>query len=182
MPSGEEKELVVVLAYIRKLSLALKTRSQNSINKTLPFFKIKVIFKSSTYLPNFFRFKDKAPLNWRSNAVYKSSCGRSSATYDSKICRHLNVGVGEHSGVSPVAREKSKTKTTTAVKDHVIFCNIAVSFKDFKTLANINSEFHLKIKECLLISHDKPVLNRSKKDFTTLLIWLMLSHSIIFWV
>ena len=63
MPSGEEKELVVVLAYIRKLSLALKTRSQNSINKTLPFCKIKVIFKSSTHLPNFFRFKDKAPLN-----------------------------------------------------------------------------------------------------------------------
>ena len=47
----------------------------------------------------------------------------------------LNVGFGEHSGVSPLSREKSNTETTTAVKDRMLFCDVAVSLKDFKTLA-----------------------------------------------
>ena len=37
-----------------------------------------------------------------------------------------------------------------------------VSFDDFKVLASSKSEFHLKIKEVLLISHDQPVLNKTE--------------------
>ena len=43
--------------------------------------------------------------------------------------------------------QKSKSKTITAVKDHMFFCDHVVSLKDFKLLASSNSEFHLKIKE-----------------------------------
>ena len=78
-------------------------------------------------------------------------------------CRYLNVRVGGHSGVSPLTRKKLKAKTTTAVKDHMLFCDHVVSLKDFKTLARSNSEFHLKIKESLLILHGKPELNRNEK-------------------
>ena len=41
-------------------------------------------------------------------------------------------------------------------------CDQAVSFDDFKVLASSNSEFHLKIKESLLISRDQPILNRNE--------------------
>ena len=37
-----------------------------------------------------------------------------------------------------------------------------VSFDDFKVLASSNSEFHLKIKESLLISRDQPILNKNE--------------------
>ena len=37
-----------------------------------------------------------------------------------------------------------------------------VSFDDFKVLASINSEFHLKIKESPLISFNQPILNENK--------------------
>ena len=37
-----------------------------------------------------------------------------------------------------------------------------VSFDDFKVLASSNFEFHLKIKESLLISRDQPVLNKNE--------------------
>ena len=77
----KKKELFIVLPYLGNLSLALRTRLQNSINKNLPFCKIKVIFKSTTRLSKFFRFKDKMPFNLRSNVVYEFSCGRSNATY-----------------------------------------------------------------------------------------------------
>ena len=49
----------------------------------------------------------------------------------------LNGGFGEHSGVSPLSREKSNTETTTAVNDRMLFCDVAVSLKDFKTLAKL---------------------------------------------
>ena len=71
----EKKELLITLPYLGNLSLAIRTGLQNSINRNLPFCEIKVIFKSTTRLSNFFRFKDKVPFNLRSNVVYKFSCG-----------------------------------------------------------------------------------------------------------
>ena len=147
----EKKELFIVLSYLGNLSLALRTRLQNSINKNLPFCKIKVIFKSTTRLSNFFRFKDKVPFNLRSNVVYKFLCGRCNATYYGITCRHLNVRVGEYSGISPLTGKKSKAKTDAAIKDHMLFF-YTVSLEDFKILASSNSEFHLKIKESLNIA------------------------------
>ena len=41
-------------------------------------------------------------------------------------------------------------------------CDQPVSFHDFKVLASSNSEFHLKIKESLLISSDQPNLDENE--------------------
>ena len=83
----EKKELFIVIPYLGNLSLALRTRLQNSINKNFPYCKIEVIFESLTRLNNFFHLKDKVPCsNVRSNVVYKFSCGRCSATYYGETC------------------------------------------------------------------------------------------------
>ena len=58
--------------------------------------------------------------------------------------------------------KKSKARKTTAVKDHMLFCDVIVSLDDFKILTSNNSEFHLMIKESLLILSDKPELNRNE--------------------
>ena len=44
----------------------------------------------------------------------------------------------------------------------MLICDQLVSFDDFKVLTSTNSEFHLKIKESLLISRDQPVLNKNE--------------------
>ena len=80
------------------------------------------------------------------------------------VAKHLNVRVGEHSGISPLNAKKSKDRKTTAVKDHMLFCDHIVFLDDFKILTSSNSEFHLKIKESLLISRDKRELNRNEKS------------------
>ena len=165
----EKKELFIVLPYLDNLSLIIRTRLQNSISKNLSFFKIKVIFKSTTRLSNCFRFEDKVPFNLRSNVVCKFSCGRYNVTYYGETCRHLNIRVGEHLDVSPLTRKKSKAKTSTAIKHHMLLCDHVVSLEDFKILASNNSEFHLKIKESLFISRDKPDLYNNEV-FATLLI------------
>ena len=69
--TADKKDLVIVLSFLGELSLDLRTRLRNSISKSLPFCKIRVIFKSSTRISNFFQFKDKMPYCLRSNVVYK---------------------------------------------------------------------------------------------------------------
>ena len=130
-------------------SLSLRKRLQRSIDSNISFRKIKVIFKSSTQLANFFRFKDKIPLCLRFSKVYKSACGRCNATYYSETCRHFKVRVGEHSYVSPLTKKRSKSKKPTAFKDHMLMFDQPVSFDNFKVLSSGNSEFHLENKESL---------------------------------
>ena len=74
----------------------------------------------------------------------------------------MNIRVDEHSGVSPLTGKKSKAKTITAIKDHMLFCDHAVSLDDFKILASSNSEFHLKIKESILISRGSQLKKNEK--------------------
>ena len=44
----------------------------------------------------------------------------------------------------------------------MLICNQPVSFDDFEVLASSNSEFHLKIRESLLILRDQPVLDKNE--------------------
>ena len=162
MTTVEKKDLLIVLPFLGKLSLELRTRLQKCISKNLPFCKMRVIFKSSTRISNFFQFKDKMPFRLRSNVVYKFSCGSCNAIYYGETCRHLGVRVGEHSGISPLTGKKSKSKKSTAVKDHMLFCDHIVSIEDFKLLATSSSDFHIKVKESLLISRDEPILNKNE--------------------
>ena len=120
---------------------------------------MKLIFKSSSRISNFFQFKDKMLYCLRSNVFYKFSCGRCNATHYDKTCRHLSVRVGEHSGVSPLTGKKSKSIKSAAVKDRMLSCDHYVSIGDFKILATSDSDFHVKVKESLLISRDEPILN-----------------------
>ena len=56
-----KKELVPVFPFLGKQSLEFKRRLQNAIKRTLPYCKLKVIFKSPSKIVNHFHFKDKLP-------------------------------------------------------------------------------------------------------------------------
>ena len=75
-----------------------------------------------------------------SKVIYKFSCGRRNATYFSETCWHLSVRVGEHLSVSTLTGKKSESKKSTAVKDHMLFCDNIVSIDDFKLLSTSDSE------------------------------------------
>ena len=55
-----------------------------------------------------------------------------------------------------------KKKNQQPLKENMLICDQPVSFDDYKVLASSNSEFHLKIKESLLISCSQPVLNKNE--------------------
>ena len=44
----------------------------------------------------------------------------------------------------------------------MLICDQPVCFDDFKVLASSNSEFHLKMKESLLILRDRSALNKNE--------------------
>ena len=108
---------------------------------------LKVVLKKNYFPAN---LVDKIPLCLRCHIVCKFLCGR------------CNARVGEHSGISPLSKKRSKSKKSTAVKDHMLICGQPVSFADYKVLASSSSELHLKIKKSLLILRDQPFLNKNE--------------------
>ena len=145
--------ICVCLAFVWEQSL------QKYINSNISFCKVKIIFKSSTRLTKFFKFKDKIPLCFRSSFVSKFTCGR--CNYGETF-RHFKFRVGLHPGISSLTNKQPKWRKSTAIKEHILICDYPVFFGDFKVLASSNSEFHLKIKENRLISRDQPLLNKNK--------------------
>ena len=55
--------------------------------------------------------------------------------------------IGEHSGVSPLTGKKSKSKTNTAVKDHMLFWDHVDSLEEFKFWQVVIQNFDLRSKK-----------------------------------
>ena len=76
--------------------------------------------------------------------------------------------------------KKSRPKKSTVVKDHMLFCDHIVSIDDFKILATNDSDFHIKVKESLLISRDELILNKNETPLPLYLFDRSLPYEIIF--
>ena len=96
-----KKQLYLVLPFMGKMSALVKSDLARSLHKRLPFCKIRIIFKTSNRLRNYFSFKDVVPEPLRSCQIYKFMCGSCNASYIGKTFRHMKVRVSEHQGVSP---------------------------------------------------------------------------------
>ena len=112
--TAPKKELLIILSFLGTMSSNLKQKLQTSIRNSLPQCNIKVISKSANHLSSLYCFKDVIPKGLRSDLVYKFSCSSCNATE----C-HLNVGSGEHIGLSPLIGNRDACKTS-AISDHLL--------------------------------------------------------------
>ena len=156
------KQLYLVLPFMGKMS-ALEKTSQitRSLQKYLPFCKVKTVFKTSNRLRNYFSFKDVVPEPLRSCQIYKFMCRSCNASYIGKTFRHMKVRVSEHQGVSPRTGKHLKGTLSTSVRDHMLDCNHMVAWDDFKVLGRESNHWLLEIKESLFIKRDRPSLNKN---------------------
>ena len=76
-----KKELVCVFLFLGKKSLEIKKRLQNAIERTLPYCKLKVIFKSPSKIVDHFHFKDVIPKKLCSGIVFSFKCNSCNAIY-----------------------------------------------------------------------------------------------------
>ena len=96
-----KKQLYLVLPFMGKMSALVKFGLARSLHKRLPFCKVKIAFKTSNRLKNYFSFKDVVPEPLRYCQIYNFTCGSCNASYSGKNFRHVKVRVSEHEGVSP---------------------------------------------------------------------------------
>ena len=117
-----------------------------------------------TRLSNFFRFKDKVPLTYTLMLFSNSRAVDAMLPVVAKLADTQTLDLVSIQAFHLQPKKRSKTKTTTAIKDHMLLSVQVVSIEDFTILASIHSYCRLKIKERLLIVRDKPESNRNKKS------------------
>ena len=115
------------------------------------FCKVRIVFKTSNRLRNYFSFKDVVPEPLRSCQIYNFTCGSCNASYTGKTFRVMKVRVSEHQGVSPLTGKHLKGTLSTSVIDQMLDCNHMIAWDDFKVLGRESNHWLLKIKESLFI-------------------------------
>ena len=167
VPTVPKKELLVALPYLGTFSLNLRKRLYKLVSKSLPqcnkkFFK-KVIFQSKNQLSIFFKFKDSIPLHLCFHLIYKFQCSNCNIIYYNETERHLKVRAGEHISMSPLTEKRVNNNKKSSVKDHCLLSGHVCSFEYFTVLNYESQKFKWLIKESLLVSKDKPLLNKQVK-------------------
>ena len=147
--------------FLGNMSGVIKTGLSRLLQKSLPFCKLRFIFKSTNCLKSYFNFKDVLPEPLRSCQIYKFMCGSCSASYTGKTFRYLKVRVSEHQGVSPRTGKIIKGTLSTSVRDHMVQCDHIVTWDAFKVLGRESNHWPLEFKESLFIKRDKPSLNKN---------------------
>ena len=160
-----KKELRICLPFLGRESFEIKTKLCKFVSKNFPQCKWQVIFNSNNRLINFFSFKDKIPLSVRSHLLYRYTCDGCNAVYIGKTRRHFLVRVFEHLGTSLRTHKKftynANCINNSAVLNHINQQQCVGKQDNFKIIGSAKNDFHLCIKETLLIHKDRSKLNTS---------------------
>ena len=135
-----------------------------SVSKSLPQWNIKVIFQSKNLLSSFCKLKDSIPLHLRSNLIYKFQCSNCNITNYDETERRLKVRAGGHISTSPLTGKRVNSNKKPSVKDHCLLSDHVCLFEDFTVLNYESHKFKRLIKESLLVTKDKPLLNKQVKS------------------
>ena len=144
------------------ISTEVKVKLHKTFKQLLPTCDLRVIFKVSLRMKNYFNFKDKIKRELRSLLVYNFKCNSCNAEYIGKTKRHYRMRTSKHIGVSPLTGKRIKNNSQiSAVHDHMLFCKTIACPENFSILANSSCNFKLEIQESILIKLLKPTLNKN---------------------
>ena len=160
-----KRESTFVLPYLGKLSLDLRTKLRRAIERDLPYFKLKMIFRSKCRLNTLCRFKDPLEKKIQSGIIYRYTCSNCKVTFYGKTFRHFYTRAVEQMRISNLAGRHLKNVKQSTISDHLLQYNCAISFGDFSILTTDCNKLKLLLRESLLIKLDKPILNRAIKLF-----------------
>ena len=155
-----KKPLVLVLPYLSSVSLQTRNKLKKSLKNIFNCCKLQMLFENKTILGNNFYFKDWISKDLTSGVIYKFYRGLCNESYYGECVKHLNLKIGEHTGISPFTKKQVKPKNSSVV-DRLLFCNYLASYIDFCILTVKNKKFLLELRESLLLLRDKPCLNRN---------------------
>ena len=112
-----------------------------------------------------FNFKHVVNTRLSSHIVYKFIYGYCNAIYYSQTQRYFSVRTSEHLGITHLTGKFVKTPKKFGIFDHLLLDGHKASFDNFSILLKESNAFKLQLKESLLISREKPVLNKNIYSF-----------------
>ena len=136
------KELVCVFLFLGKKALEIKKQLQNAIERTLPYCKLKVIFKSPSKIVNHFQFKDVLLKELCSDISYGFKCNSCNAIYYGKAKCHFYDRVAEHMGISHLKNKRLKNVKQSAFSDSVLTYDCNINFNNFNFFIKIPIIFY----------------------------------------
>ena len=101
--------------------------------------------------------------NWRKLTTSTANCSLTWIFY--KLVNTAMSFQIEHIGISHLTNKRLKNVKQSAISDHVQTYDCNINFNDFTILSKDSNNINLLIKESLLISRDKLILNKTVKSF-----------------
>ena len=101
-----KRKLTFVLLYLGKRLFDLRARLRRTIEKDLPYCKLKIIFRSKRRLNTLFRFKDPLEKKIRSGIIYRYACSNCKVTYYRITFCHFYTRAAEHMGISSLTGKR----------------------------------------------------------------------------
>ena len=92
-------------------------------------------------------------------------CSCCKATHYGQTKRHFFVRDSEHLSITTLTGKFVKMPKKFAIFDHMLLDGHKTSFDNFSILLKESNAFKLQLKELLLISSDKPILNKNVYSF-----------------
>ena len=98
--------------------------------------------------------------------LYKFTCNGCNAIYPGKTKRHYKVRLYEHLGISFKTEHplKYNAATATAVRQHWETCSHPNDETCFKVIGGARNNFHLMIKESLILHRTRHCLNTAERS------------------
>ena len=152
-----KKDLMIVLPYLGKVSLQIRTRINRVMKNRLPH----AIFELYSRVSASWSISSHSKTKFLFSYVLKFKRGGCSATYYGKTKRHFKVRICEHLGVSALTGKRAKGNNDSTIKKH-LFCNHSSGFDDFSILASNNNDIKVTLMEGLLINRDHPPLDKNR--------------------
>ena len=115
--------------------MQLRTRLVNSIESSLKFCKLKVIFQSPWELNLLFCYKDSFQKKICSDIVYRYMCSNCKVTYYGKTYHHFFTRAAEHMGISYLTGKHLKSVKQPAISNTLLEYNCSIDFNHFDVLA-----------------------------------------------
>ena len=157
--TSEKKPLFVVIPYLSNISnKTISNEVLEIVKRFYPQIDLKIVFKNSFSVANFFKTKDRVSVLLRSNLVYKYSCGQCNATYYGETTRHLKTRIAEHKGLSSRTGLPLSNPSHSSIRDHALETGHDIINTNFNIIFQ-SSPCDTKTSESILIHKYKPSLN-----------------------
>ena len=156
------KEITIVLPFLGTTSYDVQKKLGATIRQLLPFCQLKCVFKASSRMSAYFKYKDSFPISLRSGVIYKFTCAHCNESYIGCTQRYWNKRLEEHTHISSLTGKRLSGLQVFAPLQHVRKCspqNPNIDRNNFEIIGQEKDKYLLWIKESILIRKYQPKIN-----------------------